>query len=45
MRPSPVGELTVRGLRVAGRPLDLRVTAAGDPEILAAPPGLTLDLH
>jgi Glycogen debranching enzyme len=44
MRPSPVGELTVRGLRVAGQPLDVRLTAAGDPEVLAAPSGLTLDL-
>jgi glycogen debranching enzyme len=44
MRPSPVGELTVRGLRVAGQPLDVRLTAAGDPEILAAPAGITVDL-
>jgi hypothetical protein len=44
MRPSPVGELTVRGLRVAGQPLDVRLTAAGDPEILTAPPGLAVDL-
>jgi hypothetical protein len=45
MRPSPVGELTVRGLRVAGRQLDVRLTAAGDPEILTAPPDLLLDLR
>ena len=38
MRPSPVGELTVRGLRVAGQPLDVRLTAAGDPEILPPHP-------
>jgi glycogen debranching enzyme len=44
MRPSPVGELTVRGLRVAGQPLDLRVTAAGAAEVLTAPPGLTVEL-
>jgi glycogen debranching enzyme len=44
MRPSPVGELTVRGLRVAGQPLDVRLTAAGDPEILTAPADLILDL-
>jgi glycogen debranching enzyme len=44
MRPSPVGELTVRGLRVAGQPLDVRLTAAGDAEVLAAPPGLAVDL-
>ena len=40
LRPSPVGALTVRGLRVAGAALDLRLTAAGDIEVLAAPPGL-----
>jgi glycogen debranching enzyme len=44
MRPSPVGELTVRGLRVAGQPLDVRLTAAGDPEMLTAPPDLIVDL-
>jgi glycogen debranching enzyme len=42
LTPSPVGELTVRGLRVAGAPLDLHLTAAGAVEVLAAPPGLTL---
>ena len=44
MRPSPAGELTVAGLRVAGQPLDVRLTAAGDPEVLVAPPGLTVDV-
>ena len=37
MRPSPVGELTIHGLRVAGEPLDLHLTADGDVEIIAAP--------
>jgi len=45
LRPSPVGELTVRGLRVAGQPLDLRLTEAGEIEVLAAPAGLALDVH
>ena len=44
MRPSPVGELTVRGLRVAGQPLDVRLSAAGDPEVLTVPPDLIIDL-
>jgi hypothetical protein len=29
---------------VAGQPLDVRLTAAGDPEILAAPSGLIVDV-
>ena len=45
LRPSPVGDLTVRGLRVAGGPLDLHLSAAGELEVLAAPAGLALDLH
>jgi glycogen debranching enzyme len=44
LRPSPVGELTVRGLSLGGAPLDLRLTAAGEIEILTAPAGLTIDL-
>jgi glycogen debranching enzyme len=44
MRPSPVGDLTVRGLRVAGQPLDVRLTTTGDAEILTAPPGIVIDL-
>jgi glycogen debranching enzyme len=44
MRPSPVGELTVHGLRVAGHPLDLRLTADGAAEVLAAPAGFAVDL-
>jgi glycogen debranching enzyme len=42
--PSPVGELTVRGLRVAGSALDLRLSAAGEVTVLAAPVGMELDL-
>jgi glycogen debranching enzyme len=44
LRPSPVGALTVRGLRVGGAPLDLHLTAAGDVEVLAAPPGLEVTI-
>ena len=44
MRPSPVGGLTVRGMRLAGRPLDVRLTAAGDAEVLTAAPDLILDV-
>jgi hypothetical protein len=29
---------------VAGQPLDVRLTATGDPEVLTAPAGLTVDL-
>jgi glycogen debranching enzyme len=42
LRPSPVGELTVRGLHVAGEPLDVRLGATGELEILAAPAGLDI---
>lgn len=45
MRPSPVGELTVHGLRVAGEPLDVHVTAAGDADVLAAPNGLRVEVR
>jgi hypothetical protein len=31
-------------LEVAGQPLDVRLTAAGVPEVLTAPPALTVDL-
>ncbi|HEY6749584.1 MAG TPA: glycogen debranching N-terminal domain-containing protein [Mycobacteriales bacterium] len=44
LRPSPVGDLTVRGLRVAGEPLDVHLTAGGHPDVLAAPAGLTVDV-
>jgi glycogen debranching enzyme len=44
MRPSPVGELTLHGLRVAAEPLDLHLTAGGDVEVLAAPTGLTIQV-
>jgi glycogen debranching enzyme len=33
MRPSPVGELTVRGLRLAGRPLDVHLAADGTVDV------------
>ena len=36
MRPSPVGELTVRGLRVAGEPLDVHLAADGTVEVSSA---------
>jgi glycogen debranching enzyme len=45
LRPSPVGELTVRGLRIGGEPLDLRLTEGGEVEVLAAPGDLALDLR
>ncbi|HEV7655965.1 MAG TPA: glycogen debranching N-terminal domain-containing protein [Mycobacteriales bacterium] len=44
LRPSPVGELTVRGLRIAGEPLDLHLSADGTVEILAAPAGVEITL-
>ena len=44
MRPSPVGELTIHGLRVAGEPLDVHLTAGGDVEVIAAPAWLTIQL-
>ena len=44
LRPSPVGDLTVRGLRVAGESLDVHLTAGGEPEVRTAPAGLTLDI-
>ncbi|HST65961.1 MAG TPA: amylo-alpha-1,6-glucosidase, partial [Mycobacteriales bacterium] len=43
LRPSPVGELTVRGLRVAGEPLDVRLTATGELDVLTAPASLTIE--
>ncbi|HEY7045810.1 MAG TPA: glycogen debranching N-terminal domain-containing protein [Jatrophihabitantaceae bacterium] len=33
MRPSPVGELTVRGLRLAGQPLDVHLAADGTVDV------------
>lgn len=42
LRPSPVGELTVRGMRIGGEPLDLRLTADGRVEVLQAPSWLTV---
>jgi glycogen debranching enzyme len=44
MRPSPVGELTIHGLRVGGEPLDVQLTASGEVEVIAAPAGLTIQL-
>jgi glycogen debranching enzyme len=44
LRPSPVGELTVHGLRVAGRPLDLHLSATGDLHVLAAPSELRIEV-
>jgi glycogen debranching enzyme len=44
LRPSPVGELTVRGLRVAGAPLDLHLSPDGTVDVLSAPGGLRLEI-
>ncbi len=44
LRPSPVGELTVRGLQVGGAPLDVQLNAAGELSVLSAPAGLRVDL-
>jgi glycogen debranching enzyme len=44
LRPSPVGELTVRGLRVAGEPLDLHLSPDGTVEVLTGPDGLRLEI-
>jgi len=42
MAPSPVGAVTVNGLRVAGEPLSLSVAADGSLRTIDAPPGLTV---
>jgi glycogen debranching enzyme len=42
MTPSPVGALSVDGLRVAGEPLSLSVAADGSLRTIDAPPGLTV---
>jgi glycogen debranching enzyme len=44
MRPSPVGELVVHGLLVAGEPLDVRLGADGTVEVLAAPAKLHVEV-
>jgi glycogen debranching enzyme len=44
LRPSPVGELTVRGLRVAGARLDLHLGPDGTVDVLAGPSGLRLEI-
>jgi glycogen debranching enzyme len=44
LRPSPVGELTVRGLRLSGEPLDLHLGADGTVDVLAGPSGLRLEI-
>ncbi|MBV9174988.1 MAG: amylo-alpha-1,6-glucosidase [Chloroflexi bacterium] len=45
LRPSPVGELTVLGVRAGDAIIDLRLSAAGDVELLHAPSGLTVDVR
>ena len=42
MAPSPVGAVTVNGLRVAGEPLNLSIAANGSLRTIDAPPGLTV---
>jgi glycogen debranching enzyme len=42
MAPSPVGAVTVDGLRVAGEPLSLSIAAEGSLRTIVAPPGLTV---
>jgi len=44
LHPSPVGELTVHGLRLAGGPLDVRLTADGHPDVIRAPSGLRVQI-
>ena len=44
MRPSPVGALEVRGLRVAGDRLDLDLGADGSIHVVSRPPGLTVEI-
>ena len=44
VRPSPVGALTVRGLRIAGGPLDLALRADGALEVLRAPDGVRVEV-
>ena len=44
LRPSPVGELIVRGLRVAGDALDVRLADDGSAEVLSAPSKLRIEI-
>ncbi|HEY3714564.1 MAG TPA: glycogen debranching N-terminal domain-containing protein [Jatrophihabitantaceae bacterium] len=44
LRPSPVGELTVHGLRVAGERLDVHLTADGMADVIRAPSGLRVEI-
>jgi glycogen debranching enzyme len=44
LRPSPVGALTVRNLRVRGEPLDLHVSADGEIDVRSAPSGLHVEI-
>ena len=44
LRPSPVGELTVRGLCIGGEPLDVHLSATGEAQVLAAPPALCVTI-
>jgi glycogen debranching enzyme len=45
LRPSPVGELTVSGLRVGDDLLDLALSAAGDVDVVRSPRGLTVTVR
>lgn len=44
LQASPVGELTVRGLRVAGETLDVHLADNGTLEVLTAPATMKLDI-
>ncbi|HZE48362.1 MAG TPA: hypothetical protein VE074_02300, partial [Jatrophihabitantaceae bacterium] len=44
LRPSPVGELTVRGLRIAGESLDVHLTPDGMADVIRAPSGLRVQI-
>jgi len=44
LRPSPVGELTVHGLRLAGERLDVHLTADGTADVTRAPSRLRVEI-
>ena len=44
LRPSPVGELTVLGLRIGGDTLDLTMSRDGDISVVRAPTGLDIEI-
>jgi hypothetical protein len=44
MRPLPVGDLVVHGLRVAGEALDVRLAADGGVEVRSAPAALRVEI-